>query len=138
IIYDKKGKRIDLKPYIDVKKDEFDPIEYYAYYIGSYINNMFTGNIFTKYLLSFPIKYEKEVREKILKSFEKGIKKSLPKQIQEDEKIMKKFRVKHGSNEPAAYAVCALKKLKIEPEENEKIYYGVFDFGGGTTDFDFG
>ena len=47
IIYDKKDKRIDLKPYIDVE-DEFDPIEYYAYYIGSYINNMFPGNIFTK------------------------------------------------------------------------------------------
>ena len=77
VIYDKKWKRIDLKPYIDVEEDEFDPIEYYAYYIGSYINNMFTGNIFTKYLLSFPIKYENEIRVKILKSFEKGIKKYL-------------------------------------------------------------
>ena len=96
------------------------------------------NGIYLEYYLSFPVTYEKAVREKILNSFERGIKKSLPKQIQEDEKIMKKFRVKHGSNEPAAYAVCALKKLKIEPEENEKIYYGVFDFGGGTTDFDFG
>jgi len=100
IIYDKKGKRIDLKPYIDVKKDEFDPIEYYAYYIGSYINNMFTGNIFTKYLLSFPIKYEKEIREKILKSFEKGIKKSLPISIIENKEIMKNFQVYRGANEP--------------------------------------
>ena len=96
------------------------------------------NGIYLEYYLSFPVTYEKVVREKILKSFEKGIKKSLPIQIQEDEKLMKKFRVKHGSNEPAAYAVCALKKLKIEPKENEKIYYGVFDFGGGTTDFDFG
>lgn len=46
IIYDKRGKSTDLKPYIDVE-DGSDPIEYYAYYIGSYINNMFTGNIFT-------------------------------------------------------------------------------------------
>lgn len=59
-------------------------------------------------------------------------------QIQEDEKIMKKFRVKHGSKMSQLLgAVCALKKLKIEPKDNEKIYYGVFDFGGGTTDFDF-
>ncbi|MBR1736730.1 MAG: molecular chaperone DnaK, partial [Firmicutes bacterium] len=26
----------------------------------------------------------------------------------------------------------------FEPEDDEKIYYGIFDFGGGTTDFDFG
>ena len=141
-VIDKKENKISLPPYLDLDLDEnsenyIDPVEIYAYYIGSYINTMRNG-IYLEYYLSFPVTYEKSVREKILKSFEKGIKKSLPKQIQEDEKIMKKFRVKHGSNEPAAYAVCALKKLKIEPEENEKVYYGVFDFGGGTTDFDFG
>ena len=140
VIIDKKGNKISLPPYLDLDENSenyMDPVEIYAYYIGSYINTMRNG-IYLEYYLSFPVTYEKAVREKILKSFEKGIKKSLPKQIQEDEKMMKKFRVKHGSNEPAAYAVCALKKLKIEPEENEKIYYGVFDFGGGTTDFDFG
>ena len=139
-VIDKKGNKISLPPYLDLDENEenyIDPVEIYAYYIGSYINTMRNG-IYLEYYLSFPVTYEKAVREKILKSFEKGIKKSLPIQIQEDEKLMKKFRVKHGSNEPAAYAVCALKKLKIEPKENEKIYYGVFDFGGGTTDFDFG
>ena len=139
IIYDKKGKRIDLKPYIDVKEDEFDPIEYYAYYIGSYINNMFTANIFTKYLLSFPIKYEKEIREKILKSFEKGIKKSLPISIIENKEIMKNFQVYRGANEPTAYFLCAGRELeKFPKKENEKLFYGIFDFGGGTTDFSFG
>ena len=140
VIIDKKGNKISLPSYLDLDDNDenyIDPVEIYAYYIGSYINTMRNG-IYLEYYLSFPVTYEKAVREKILKSFEKGIKKSLPVQIQEDKKIMKKFRVKHGSNEPAAYAVCALKKLKIEPEENEKIYYGVFDFGGGTTDFDFG
>ena len=139
-VIDKKGNKISLPPYLDLDENSenyIDPVEIYAYYIGSYINTMRNG-IYLEYYLSFPVTYEKAIREKILKSFEKGIKKSLPVQIQKDEKIMKKFRVKHGSNEPAAYAVCALKRLKIEPEENEKIYYGVFDFGGGTTDFDFG
>ena len=52
---------------------------------------------------------------------------------------MKKFKVKHGANEPAAYAACALKNFKIEPKDkDDKVYYGVFDFGGGTTDFSFG
>ena len=137
IIYDKKGKRIDLKPFIDVE-DEFDPIEYYAYYIGSYINNMFTGNIFTKYLLSFPIKYENKIREKILKSFEKGIKKSLPISVLENKKIMEDFKVDRGANEPTAYFLCAIEELNKLPKEDEKLFYGIFDFGGGTTDFSFG
>ena len=137
IIYDKKGKRIDLKPFIDVE-DEFDPIEYYAYYIGSYINNMFTGNIFIKYLLSFPIKYENKIREKILKSFEKGIKKSLPISVLENKKIMEDFKVDRGANEPTAYFLCAIEELNKLPKEDEKLFYGIFDFGGGTTDFSFG
>ena len=138
IIYDKKGKRIDLKPFIDVKEDEFEPIEYYAYYIGSYINNMFTGNIFTKYLLSFPIKYEKKIREKILKSFERGIKKSLPISILEDPIIMEDFKVDRGANEPTSYFLCAVEELGKLPKKDEKLFYGIFDFGGGTTDFSFG
>ena len=141
VIVDRKGKEILLPPYLELNeksKDYLDPVELYAYYIGSYINNMING-IYLEYYLSFPVTYEKAIREKILKSFEKGIQKSLPIEIQEDKDLMKKFRVRHGANEPAAFAVCALSKLEIEPKnEEDKIYYGVFDFGGGTTDFDFG
>ena len=141
VIIDKKGKEILLPTYLELREnseDYLDPIEIYAYYIGSYINTMRNG-IFLKYSLSFPVTYEKAVREKILSSFRKGIQKSLPIEIQEDENLMKEFKVKHGANEPAAFAVCALSRLKIEPKaEEEKVYYGVFDFGGGTTDFDFG
>ena len=141
ILVDRKGKEILLPPYLELKeksKDYIDPVELYAYYIGSYINNMING-IYLEYYLSFPVTYEKAIRERILKSFEKGIQKSLPIEIQEDKDLMKKFRVRHGANEPAAFAVCALSKLEIEPKnEEDKIYYGVFDFGGGTTDFDFG
>ena len=141
VIVDRKGKEILLSPYLELNeksKDYLDPVELYAYYIGSYINNMING-IYLEYYLSFPVTYEKAIREKILKSFEKGIQKSLPVEIQEDKDLMKKFRVRHGANEPAAFAVCALSKLEIEPKnEEDKVYYGVFDFGGGTTDFDFG
>ena len=138
ILVDKKGKRIKLPPYLEKEEDYLDPVEIYAYYIGSYINTMRNG-IFLKYILSFPVTYEKVIREKILESFRKGIQKSLPVEIQEDKDLMKEFKVKHGANEPAAFAVCALSELKIEPkEETDKVYYGVFDFGGGTTDFDFG
>ena len=140
---DKKGTEFEITNYSELdknkdKEDFLDPVELYAYYIGSYINTMKNG-IYLEYYLSFPVTYKISVREKILDSFKRGIKKSLPIGIQNDEKIMKRFKVEHGSNEPAAYAVCALKTFKIEPiDEEDKIYYGVFDFGGGTTDFDFG
>ena len=141
VIVDRKEKEILLSPYLELNeksKDYLDPVELYAYYIGSYINNMING-IYLEYYLSFPVTYEKAIREKILKSFEKGIQKSLPIEIQKDKDLMKKFRVRHGANEPAAFAACALSKLEIEPKnEKDKVYYGVFDFGGGTTDFDFG
>ena len=72
------------------------------------------------------------------KKFEKGLKKSLPKAVQEDANAMQLFGVEEGASEPAAYAVCALQEYGFQPQENEKILYGIFDFGGGTTDFDFG
>lgn len=125
-----------LKPYTELEGDSFDPIEIYAYYLGLYINNMRNG-IYLKYVLSFPVTYEKAIREKMIYSFEKGIKKSLPETILNDESVMKKFKVAFGASEPAAYSISALTEYEIEPSENP-VFYGVFDFGGGTTDFDFG
>lgn len=138
-IRDKQGNSWDLPLFseLDLEKD-INPIEIYAYYIGLAINNMHGDGIFIDYILSFPVKYEKELCEKIVKSFERGLKKSLPCSILEDEEIMKKFKVRIGASEPAAYAVCALQEYGFEPEGEEEIAYGIFDFGGGTTDFDFG
>ena len=137
VVRDKQNVEKVFKPYSELTAEDIDPIEIYAYYIGSYINNMRNG-IYLEYFLSFPVTYERAIRERILASFERGIKKSLPVTLINDENIMKKFRVKHGANEPAAYSVCALQEYRFEPEDDEKIYYGVFDFGGGTLDFDFG
>lgn len=137
---DKNGKDILLSPYSELSQTDsaqIDPIEIYAYYIGLYINNMNNG-IYLDYLLSFPVTYEKNIRNAILDSFERGIRKSLPSSILNDDKVMKRFHVVAGSSEPAAYAICALEEYGFEPEENEKIFYGIFDFGGGTSDFDFG
>ncbi|MCK1986228.1 MULTISPECIES: biotin/lipoyl-containing protein [Peribacillus] len=134
---DKRGYDVVLRSFLDLTDQEINPIELYAYYLGLYINNQNNG-IYLDYTLSFPVTYEKEVREKILKCFERGLKKTIPMPIQQDEELMKKFRVTAGASEPAAYAVCALQEYGFEPEEDEKTYYGVFDFGGGTTDFDFG
>ncbi|EJB62327.1 hypothetical protein HPHPH41_0129 [Helicobacter pylori Hp H-41] len=117
----------------------FNPIEIYAYYIGRCINNMHNG-VFLKYFLSYPIKYEKHQAEKIRESFERGLKKSLPRHVFDDEKTAKTFKVELRASEPCAYAINALKSYGFFKSErlDKPIYYGVFDFGGGTTDFDFG
>ncbi len=118
---------------------DFNPIEIYAYYIGRCINNMENG-VFLKYFLSYPVKYEKHQAEKIRESFEKGLKKSLPRHVFDDEKTAKTFKVELRASEPCAYAISALKSYGFFKSEklDKPIYYGVFDFGGGTTDFDFG
>lgn len=136
-IKDMTGNVYTLPSFMELKDTDFNPIEVYAYYIGLYINNMRNG-IFLDYYLSFPVTYEKRIREKIIKSFERGLKKSLPEVVLQDEEIMKDFRVNGEVSEPAAYAVCALQEYGFDPEEGEEIFYGIFDFGGGTTDFDFG
>lgn len=117
----------------------FNPIEIYAYYIGRCINNMQNG-VFLKYFLSYPIKYEKHQAEKIRESFEKGLKKSLPRHVFDDEKTAKAFKVELRASEPCTYAISALKSYGFFKSEklDKPIYYGVFDFGGGTTGFDFG
>ncbi|WQZ86196.1 hypothetical protein KVK23_00310 [Helicobacter pylori] len=115
---------------------DFNPIEIYAYCIGRCINNMENG-VFLKYFLSYPIKYEKhQARE----SFERGLKKSLPRHVFGYEKTAKTFKVELRASEPCAYAISALKSYGFFKSEklDKPVYYGVFDFGGGTTDFDFG
>ncbi|GAA7486706.1 hypothetical protein MMM109_02470 [Helicobacter pylori] len=82
---------------------DFNPIEIYAYYIGRCINNMQNG-VFLKYFLSYPIKYEKHQTKKIRESFERGLKKSLPRHVFDDEKTAKMFKVELKASEPCAYA----------------------------------
>ena len=141
-LHDRCGKEILLYPYDELSKGDFDPVELYAYFLGLYINNMYNG-VYLEYILSFPVKYKKSVREHLLESFRRGLRQSLPESILNDGELMKKFSVYDGASEPAAYAVCALRELEHEgeitrPTKGEPIYFAVFDFGGGTTDFDFG
>jgi len=129
-IEDKKENIFNLPSFEAIDEAEFNPIEIYAYYLGLYINNQFNG-IYLNYLLSFPVTYDFKIREKILKSFEKGLKKSLP-DIKEK---IEDFRISGKVSEPAAYAAVALEEYEIDEERN---FYAIFDFGGGTCDFDFG
>lgn len=134
---DREGCAIELPPYGDMKDGDIDPIEIYAYHIGLAINSHQRRKIFLRYLISCPVSFPGHLRERLQQSFERGIRKSLPLSLLENDRIMKRFSVVIGVCEPQAYAVSVLQKSCGELSEDGRIY-GVFDFGGGTTDFDFG
>ncbi len=119
------------------RDDPFDPIELYAWYLGMAINHRDHG-LFLKYYLSFPVKYPSEVKQRILASFSRGLQRSLPHSlISHHPSALNEWEVCELASEPAAYAAAALPALGIEPSETG-VPYAVFDFGGGTSDFDYG
>ncbi|MBF0371498.1 MAG: hypothetical protein HQL52_18820, partial [Magnetococcales bacterium] len=115
--------------------DPLDPIELYAYYLGLFINHRVNG-LFLEYYMTFPVTYPKEVKESILASFGRGLQRSMPASLMNSDR-MARFSVREEGSEPAAYAACALEELKIEATR-EGTAFAVFDFGGGSSDFDFG
>ena len=137
-LQDAQGKIWELPPFMELDESDMDPLEIYAYYLGRYINHMTRGKIFLHYVMSFPVTYEHRIRERMGRSIRKGLKKSFPMALLSDEAQMKAFQLREVASEPAAYAITALDEYCFDPEGEEQLYYAVFDFGGGTTDFDFG
>ena len=145
-IKDKKGKIYEFPAYFDIKDGEPDPIEYYAYYLGLFINKMVNHRIFKNYEMSFPVTFTNELKQKIIQSFKKGITKSLPTALLNDERF-NGINIIESFSKPVAYTITALKKynfndkleeLEKEGIENPECCYAVFDFGDKTTNFDFG
>lgn len=118
-----------------------DPLAIYAFHLGLAINNQYRGNgrIYHEYYLSFPVAFDTPTRERIRKSFEEGLKRSLPASLgrQKGWRGSTPFAVREGAEEPVAYAAAALAESGLEPDDRG-VAFGVFDFGGGTTDFAFG
>lgn len=114
----------------------FDPIELYAWFLGMTINWRGRG-IYLEYFMTFPVEYPREVKEKILASFKRGLQRSLPPTLVAQPEYLNAFSVEELASEPAAYAVSALGAMDVKPSASGTAY-AVFDFGGGTTDFDFG
>ena len=127
--------RIDSLVHLLQNKDieVFNPIEIYAYFLGMFINNRQNQHgIYLDYQLSYPATYDTDVVNKIVESFSKGIRKSIPAEIKDDEiHVTAKYR------EPEAYAITAMERYGFMPED-KPIKYAIFDFGGGTCDFAYG
>lgn len=119
------------------EENSVDPIELYAYYLGLYANNNQDNKIFMRYRLSFSATCPEQVQVKMRESFRRGLAKSLPASIINSNE-MKNFSVDCTCSEPAAYAVCALACMGMPYRYRDRFFYGIFDFGGGTCDFNYG
>jgi len=145
---DRKGVELEIPPHTELnpvrgealqvsENDPFDPIELYAWYLGMAINWRGRG-LFLKYYLSFPVKYDRQIKDRILASFRRGLQRSLPRTlIDTSPSVLNDIEINDLATEPTAYAAAALARLDVEPTD-DGVRYGVFDFGGGTTDFDYG
>lgn len=147
-----KGNQHSISPYVKENKEvvyitdapetqddeHFDPIAFYGYLIGRVINNPATGNIYVKYRITYPVKFNETVRNKVKNSLEYGLKMSIPISLRTalDENDEKLFEVRMEYSEPQAYmgAICG-KNLKCD--DGPKMF-AVYDFGGGTLDYSFG
>ena len=132
--YDNSGSYVDIVCNPD-KEDEkhFDPVAFYGYLIGRTVNDLSKRNkIYTKFYVTSPVMFNKDIKEAIRKSILYGIKKTVPKKMRDSVEVYMEY------TEPVAYigALCGQKYFKIP--ENEKRYFAVYDFGGGTLDFSFG
>lgn len=150
-LIDEKGASFVLKPLpvenettdieSSLKNHPLDPIEIYAFFIGLFINNQWIegGRIFKNYYMTFPVKFSRQTRDRILQGFRRGLSRSLPPNLIYSSKVQGQpiIEVSELCSEPTALAACVLPKLGIEPTDAGSAF-AVFDFGGGTTDFAFG
>lgn len=134
---DSKNKRINLYNIEDtLKNNEFNPLEIYAYLLGTIINTgeiiNLDGKIFDTISMTFPTSMKKKIKENVKRSFEKGLLKSLPSNIE-------KIKIINKSDEPTAYAASAMELFDLSDNgKNVPVFYSVFDFGGGTSDYSYG
>lgn len=120
-------------------EESLDPIAFYAYLLGRAINNPASSKIYTKFAITYPVKFNKNVRAKLKASLEYGLKRSLPLPLREakDKKGKDLFQVIMDYSEPVAFvgSVCG---RELKASLNNPGLFAVYDFGGGTLDFAFG
>lgn len=138
----KKGKNSVIK-LVDSpdKQDEqsLDPIALYGYLIGRSINNPLNGSIYTKFNLTYPVKFNEKVKNNLRSSLEFGLKRSIPYPLREavDLNNIPVFRVEMKYSEPIAY-VGAIVGKHLTCSFGKPELFAVYDLGGGTLDSTFG
>ena len=125
----------------DVSERPVDPIELYACFLGFSLNNQVVhgGTIYPRYYMTFPVKFDRRTRDRILQGFRRGLLRSMPASLVygQEWQTQPPFSIEEMASEPTAFAAGVLPQLDIAPSEEGEAF-GVFDFGGGITDFAFG
>ena len=126
----------------DVKREDglhFDPIAFYGYLLGRAINDPLNGKLYKRYQVTYPAKFNKEVRDKIKASLEYGLKRALPYSLQEAKNAAGKplVMVSMDHSEPEA-CMGAVAGTQLKLDGHKAKLFAVYDLGGGTMDFAFG
>lgn len=123
---------------------KFNPIAFYGYLLSRAINNPKNGKFYRNYCVTYPVKFDKTVREKIRLSLEYGIMRALPKPLRKakTKKGTPLVTVKMEYAEPVACVGSIVgKQLQInsgDSGDKEAKLFAIYDLGGGTLDFAFG
>lgn len=127
--------------YEEQNDEKLDIVAFYGYILGKAINRVEKNKIYTKYQVTYPVKFNDAVKNKLCASLEYGLRRSLPIPLRNavDAKGRPVFKVETKYPEPVAYigSVCG-KYLKIDSQNPQPILFAVYDFGGGTLDYSFG
>lgn len=149
------GKEIKFTPYYDsqtlilvtdslddMSDRRFNPIAFYGYLLSRAINMPGRNKIYTFYQVTFPVKFKKEVKEKIRAALEYGILRALPKSIRDakNRKGEPVVQVSMDFQEPVACVGSIVGKgnLQLSDASPESKLFAIYDLGGGTMDFSFG
>ena len=122
-------------------KQKFNAIAFYGYLLSRAINNPKNGAFYRNYRITYPVKFNKDIREKIRSSLEYGIMRALPKSVRKavNKKGDPLVSVRMEYAEPvASVGAIVSKQLKITKEDPSAKLFAIYDLGGGTLDFAFG
>ena len=125
----------------DNTNQKLNPIAFYGYLLSRAINKPQENKFYQNYLITYPVKFDKDVREKIRASLEYGIKRALPKPLRDarNKKGESLVSVKMKYAEPVACVGAIVgKQLQISENDAAAKLFAVYDLGGGTLDFAFG
>lgn len=125
---------------IDTLEDEdeshLNPVRFYGYLLGRIINNPARGGYYTKYYISYPVKFERKIRNLIKESLADGIMRSLPRPVRENLDVNEAFSMDYPES-VACLGALIPNQLKLRQDGSPQVF-AIFDLGGGTLDTSYG
>jgi hypothetical protein len=115
--------------------DPFDPLEFYAYYVGLTINQRLRG-IHMKYAITMPTGWSPERRQSVLIAFRRGIFRSLPAGLVEYHDV-DRLQVVDAGPATIPFSVHAFRTFNIQPKMDQ-IPFASIDAGASETGLLFG